>query len=270
MAEINAISNIEVKNTQTSNIVKKNNENGDFSSLLGETKTLDEIFDKAAKEYNVPVNLLKAIGKAESDFNPKAVSRCGAQGVMQLMPATAKELGVTDSFDAEQNIMGGAKYIAGLLKKYDGDNKLALAAYNAGSGNVKKYGGIPPFKETQNYVVKVMKYMEQGTDTKGAYVKVDTPERNLNQTNLTVTAPAPVKNNYAFLIANSVTGSDHQLASLDSLFSYEDYLNFLDLLIREEEEQKEQSVNEDKPNYTAQDITYNIPVMNLLKDQKFI
>lgn len=269
MAEINAVSNIDIKSTKSTSTVKKNNDNGDFSSLLGETKTLDEIFDNAAKEYNVSVDLLKAIGKAESSFNPNAVSRCGAQGVMQLMPATAKELGVTDSFDAEQNIMGGAKYISGLLKKYDGDTKLALAAYNAGSGNVKKYGGIPPFKETQNYVVKVINFMQQGTDTKGAFVNVDAPDRTLNQANSAVAAPAPVKNNYAFLIASSISGSDN-LESLDALFSYEDYLNFLDLLIKEEEEQKEQSAIEDKPNYTSQDITYNIPVMNLLKDQKFI
>lgn len=270
MAEINGISNIDVKSTQSLGTVKKNNDNGDFSSLLGETKTLDEIFGKAAKEYNVPVELLKAIGKAESSFNPNAVSRCGAQGVMQLMPATAKELGVTDSFDAEQNIMGGAKYISGLLKKYDGNTKLALAAYNAGSGNVKKYGGIPPFEETQNYVKKVTNYMQQGTDTKGAYVTVDSPDRNANQTKTTEASPAPVQNKYAFIIASSVSGTDNQLDSLDSIFSYEDYLKFLDLLIKEEEEQKEQSDNEDKPNYATQDITYNLPVMNLLKDQKLI
>lgn len=270
MAEINKVSNIDVKNTQNTVIVKKSNDSSDFSSFLGETKTLDEIFDKAAKEYDVSVDLLKAIGKAESDFNPNAVSRCGAQGVMQLMPATAKSLGVTDSFDAEQNIMGGAKYISGLLKKYDGDTKLALAAYNAGSGNVKKYGGIPPFKETQNYVKKVTNYMQQGTDTKGAFVRVDAPDQSVNQTRPVVAATAPVQNNYAFIIANSIDDSDNQLESLDSIFSYEDYLKFLDLLIKEEEEQKEQPANEDKPNYTAQDITYNVPVMNLLKDQKFI
>ncbi len=270
MAEINKVSNIDVKNTQNTVIVKKSNDSSDFSSFLGETKTLDEIFDKAAKEYDVSVDLLKAIGKAESDFNPNAVSRCGAQGVMQLMPATAKSLGVTDSFDAEQNIIGGAKYISGLLKKYDGDTKLALAAYNAGSGNVKKYGGIPPFKETQNYVKKVTNYMQQGTDTKGAFVRVDAPDQSVNQTRPAVAATAPVQNNYAFIIANSIDDSDNQLESLDSIFSYEDYLKFLDLLIKEEEEQKEQPANEDKPNYTAQDITYNVPVMNLLKDQKFI
>lgn len=142
-----------------------------FSDALQSTAStsLDAIFQKAAEKYNVPVSLLKAIGKAESDFNPNAVSGAGAQGVMQLMPATAKSLGVTNSFDAEQNIMGGAKYIKQMLDRYNGNVKLALAAYNAGSGNVEKYGGIPPFKETQNYVKKVMNYAGE-TLTAGNYV----------------------------------------------------------------------------------------------------
>ncbi|HIX28135.1 MAG TPA: lytic transglycosylase domain-containing protein [Candidatus Blautia stercoravium] len=124
--------------------------------------SMDSIFEEAAQAYNVPVNLLKAIGKAESDFDPYAESAAGAQGVMQLMPETARSLGVTDPFDARSNIMGGAKYISDKLKQYDGDIDLALAAYNAGSGNVAKYGGVPPFAETQNYIKKVREYM--GTD----------------------------------------------------------------------------------------------------------
>ncbi len=130
-----------------------------FSDAMAHaTQSLDAIFERAAQMYDVPNALLKAIAKAESNFNPKAVSCAGAQGVMQLMPTTAKALGVTDSFDPEQNIMGGAKYISQMLKKYNGNTALALAAYNAGSGNVAKYGGIPPFRETQNYVKKVMAY----------------------------------------------------------------------------------------------------------------
>ncbi len=139
---------------------------GGFSSALTAAQTsalssdLDDIFQRAADTYGVPVALLRAIGKAESGFNPDAVSSAGAQGVMQLMPATARGLGVTDSFDPEQNIMGGAKYIAQKLQDYHGDIELALAAYNAGSGNVKKYGGVPPFKETKAYIQRVMGYME--------------------------------------------------------------------------------------------------------------
>lgn len=129
-----------------------------LQSKLSVPTSLDDIFEKAAKKYDLPSALLKAVGKAESDYNPKAVSHCGAQGIMQLMPGTARELGVSDAFDPEQNIMGGAKYLSSMLEKYNGNTKLALAAYNAGSNNVDKYGGVPPFKETQNYVVKVMEY----------------------------------------------------------------------------------------------------------------
>ena len=120
MPEIKGISIVDNNAVYNSSSIKKNSGTSDFSSFLGESKSLDDIFDQAAQKYNIPVELLKAVGKAESNFNPNAVSRCGAQGVMQLMPATAKELGVKDAFDAEQNIMGGTKYIAGLLKKYEG------------------------------------------------------------------------------------------------------------------------------------------------------
>lgn len=122
-------------------------------------ENMDDIFEEAAEKYNVPLNLLKAMAKAESNFNEKAVSSAGAQGVMQLMPATAKALGVEDAFDARDNIMGGAKYIAEKLEQYNGDIDLALAAYNAGSGNVRKYGGVPPFQETRNYIKRIKEYM---------------------------------------------------------------------------------------------------------------
>lgn len=121
---------------------------------------LNAYFEEAAQKYNVDVNLLKAIAKQESNFNPSAKSSAGAMGIMQLMPSTAKSLGITDAYNAHDNIMGGAQVIAQNLKKYNGDVSLALAAYNAGSGNVDKYGGIPPFKETQNYVKKVMAYYQ--------------------------------------------------------------------------------------------------------------
>lgn len=126
---------------------------------------LSSIFEEAANTFGVSVNLLQSIAKAESNFNANAVSSAGAVGIMQLMPATAAALGVTDSRDAYQNIMGGAKYISQLLQKYSGNISLALAAYNAGSANVDKYGGIPPFSETQNYVKKVLSYLENGVST---------------------------------------------------------------------------------------------------------
>ena len=129
------------------------------SRKLGVPESMDAIFEEAAQLYNVPLKLLMAVGKAESGFNPEAVSAAGAQGVMQLMPATAQALGVDDPFDARSNIMGGAKYIAEKLNQYDGDIELALAAYNAGSGNVSKYGGVPPFAETRNYIQRIKEYM---------------------------------------------------------------------------------------------------------------
>lgn len=122
---------------------------------------LESYFNEASSIFGVSTDLLKAIAKTESNFNPSAVSSAGAVGIMQLMPETAQNLGVINSYDARENIFGGAKLISQLLIKYNGDTSLALAAYNAGSGNVDKYGGIPPFKETQNYVVKVLNYLGQ-------------------------------------------------------------------------------------------------------------
>lgn len=133
---------------------------GDMTTNL--SSPYDAYFQKAAQSYGVPVALLKAMGKTESNFNQSAVSSAGAIGVMQLMPGTAASLGV-DPYDARQNIMGGAKYIAGNLEQFKGYSnglELAIAAYNAGPGAVIKYGyQIPPYKETQNYVKKVLGYL---------------------------------------------------------------------------------------------------------------
>ena len=117
---------------------------------------MDSIFEEASALYQIPSKLLRAVAKAESGFNPKAVSKAGAMGVMQLMPGTARSLGVSDPYNARQNILGGAKYLKQNLNRFGGDVSLALAAYNAGPGSVTKYGGIPPYKETQNYVKKIM------------------------------------------------------------------------------------------------------------------
>lgn len=138
--------------------------NTSFSDMMKSQSVspLEDIFNRAAAKYGVDVNLLKAIAKQESDFQPNCTSHAGAMGIMQLMPDTAKGLGVTDPYDPEQNIMGGAKFISQMLKKYDGDVTLALAAYNAGPNNVAKYGGVPPFKETQDYVKKVTAYYKNG------------------------------------------------------------------------------------------------------------
>ena len=137
------------------------------ASLSSGSADLDAIFDDASRRYNIPSNLLKAVAKAESNFRADATSRCGAMGIMQLMPGTARGLGVTDAYDPEQNIMGGAKYLRQMLDKFNGDVSLALAAYNAGPNNVVKYDGIPPFNETQNYVKTVLGYLGGGDITAG-------------------------------------------------------------------------------------------------------
>lgn len=131
----------------------------DFDGVINQissgSESLDDIFAEVADEYGVNLNLLKAVAKAESDFDTEAVSWCGAQGIMQLMPTTSESLGVEDPFDARQNITGGAKMLAYLLDDYNGNVSLALAAYNAGSGAVSRYGGVPPYNETLRYIDRI-------------------------------------------------------------------------------------------------------------------
>jgi hypothetical protein len=144
------------------------------TAVSSDERSLESIFQEAAETYQVNVNLLKAVAKQESNFNPDSTSSSGAMGIMQLMPGTAKSLGVEDAYDPYQNIMGGAKYLSQMLTRYDGDVSLALAAYNAGPGNVDKYGGIPPFEQTQNYVTKVTGYYENGVTVPDATYSTST------------------------------------------------------------------------------------------------
>jgi soluble lytic murein transglycosylase-like protein len=128
--------------------------------------SFDSLVQQAAKKHGVDPTLISAVTKAESGFNPKAVSRAGAKGLMQLMDGTAKMLGVTDSFDPAQNVEGGTKFLAEMLKRFK-KPELALAAYNAGPGAVAKHGGVPPFKETQTYVKKVLGFQRELQGARG-------------------------------------------------------------------------------------------------------
>lgn len=311
----------------TSNAKVNNDSKKSFQSFLGESKDLDAIFQKAADKYGVDVKLLKAIGKAESDFNPNSTSHCGAMGIMQLMPETAKGLGVTNAYDPEQCIMGGAKLISNLLKKYDGDVTLALAGYNAGTGNVRKYGGVPPFKETQNYIKKVLKYSGSAGNVKvndttassqstnnntGAQQTAQTSQQannhtvpqagtrmipsgyqlkraaeekantQINEANTSVVSQAEsnqdtidaqtIRNKLSTSTRDQLTAYLNELeekgkvTDVNDMFSYEDYLNFMNIFFKEEEKEDAATYGAKKNDVSAAQLQMSANIRSMLRN----
>lgn len=151
--------NKEVK--AVNNFVEKASANNINAKAIERISNYDSIISQASEKFGVSADLIKSIITAESAGRNDARSGAGAKGLMQLMDGTAKDLGVNNVFDPAQNIMGGTKYISSMLDKYDNNLDKALAAYNAGPGNVDKYNGVPPFSETQNYVRRVKSYLNQ-------------------------------------------------------------------------------------------------------------
>ena len=133
-------------------------------------RAFDPIIAEASSEYGVDPELVRAVIRAESKFDPNAQSGVGAQGLMQLMPVLSKELGVQDPFNPRDNIFGGVKYLGKMLDRHNGDVTLALASYNAGPRNVDKYKGVPPFKETRGYVKKILNTLAEAHDMRGPLV----------------------------------------------------------------------------------------------------
>ena len=158
-AEYNHLKVIKATYYPDSNIHSYSNWGASEASVLPSysrnKNAFDQMIRQAAQQHGVSEGLIKAVMHTESGFNINARSPVGAQGLMQLMPATARRFNVSNAYDPQQNIFGGARYLSWLLKRFNGNTQLAIAAYNAGEGNIDKYGGIPPFRETQDYVRRV-------------------------------------------------------------------------------------------------------------------
>jgi hypothetical protein len=167
----------------------------------------DHIIQQAAQQHGVSEGLIKAVMHTESGFNVNARSPVGAQGLMQLMPATARRFNVSNAYDPHENIMAGAKYLAWLLKRFNGNTTLALAGYNAGEGNVAKYGGVPPFRETQDYVRRVTSRYSN------LYANGVSASANNNAITANNNSNTQSQNAQVIAQSESYTASNHQVAA---------------------------------------------------------
>jgi len=275
MSQVNTVDLIDgnqyLVNSASNTSETKSSQDVSFDKVYNsQTKSLEDIFQNVSAEYGVSVKLLKAVAQAESSFDTNAVSGCGASGIMQLMPETAKSLGVEDVFDPQQNITGGAKMLAYLLDDYGGNTTLALAAYNAGSGAVAKYGGVPPYAETQNYINKINGIL-------GGALEADT-------TNISIEKKSGVTSSSAALDPNSNTTSNATLntktapvkiqntqSQATEAFSYERYLKFLELYeslnSKSDESKVQEQVNyqsKQQSLYELQQAKFNSRALSLL------
>ncbi len=241
------------------------------------TYNLDDIFNEASAKYNVDVNLLKAIAYNESRFQPDVTSQAGAMGIMQLMPSTAKAMGVENAYDPYESIMGGAKLLNTLSDMFDGDTTLMIAAYNAGAGNVEKYDGVPPFSETKAYVENVLNTLKTGVETEGITVTaqsdIDTKETTaasalltdtISTTDSTFTSSASDILSTA-LLQNTGTADGYTYEQYKLLMTY--FENMMDIISSMGETTTDDESEKDSLNSLFElartNITYNRSTINL-------
>jgi soluble lytic murein transglycosylase-like protein len=159
-SETRTVTSVVRTDARTGKLIRQTLVSKPLSEPSATPQKLSEMIDSIAEQNEVEAPLVRSVIQTESNYNPVAVSNKGAQGLMQLIPSTARRFGVTDSFDSQQNVEGGVKYLKYLIDLFHGDYSRAVAAYNAGEAAVTKYGGVPPYKETQNYVAQVARRLE--------------------------------------------------------------------------------------------------------------
>ena len=245
-----------VANTVSDNSDKVTVNFNDYLKKNSQDIKFEDIFNQVSAQTGVSAQLLKAVAQAESGCRSDAVSSCGAVGVMQLMPATAKAYGVTDPFDAYENISGGAKLLSDLLEKYNGNVTLSLAAYNAGSGNVSKYGGVPPFKETINYIDKINKLLSNALDNDSTTIEGAQPTQGIFISDADDSVDWP-----DIQISQNILEKSLQPVAKSDNFSYNELLlkRIYETIMAVDAEDQNKTGNTDVINdvVTAEEISYN-------------